>query len=324
MSNRVLPRSTKKNINTQSRTKLSARCIPITAIIIVASWCVFITLRPPQHVVVNNSYDTDKTILASIKESESELKVKSELPSVIDTKDVINNNINTITSANINTDKIVNTDNILSDKIIPPEHSAESSSVGPGSMHVVFSTDCTFYQDWQTLLVFHSALVVGQKGTITRIASGCDDEKKQQLSVLYQKLFPMYHIHFTPNFKLDKKTGKEYDFYNKPYGVDHWLENAVPKILDDVVIAIIDPDMIFLRPLTVTIKEDNTIFLSGSTNIPLIIKKGVPAAQQYGLGAPWASDYHKHFNRLKICGEGSPCLKVIENEGAHQYRYSTD
>ena len=87
-----------------------------------------------------------------------------------------------------------------------------------GTMHVVFSTDCTFFQDWQTMLVFYSAMAVGQKGAITRIASGCDEAKQATLVALYKKLFPKYHVHFTPDFKKDKKSGKKYDFYNKPYG----------------------------------------------------------------------------------------------------------
>ena len=74
--------------------------------------------------------------------------------------------------------------------------------------HVIFSTDCGTYQDWQTLVVFHSATVVGQKGPITRIASGCDPEKKEVLTELYKKLYPQYHVHFTPDFKTDEKSKK--------------------------------------------------------------------------------------------------------------------
>jgi hypothetical protein len=78
-----------------------------------------------------------------------------------------------------------------------------------GEMHVVFSTDCSEYQDWQTLLNFHSATVVGQKGRITRIASGCDEDKKKKLTDLYKKLYPQYGVHFTPDFKKDAKTNKK-------------------------------------------------------------------------------------------------------------------
>lgn len=91
--------------------------------------------------------------------------------------------------------------------------------IDAGDIHVIFSTDCTPFQDWQTLLVFHSAKAVGQQGAITRIASGCDEEKKIQLTALYAKLYPQYHVHFTPDFTKDGKTKESYAFYNKPYGL---------------------------------------------------------------------------------------------------------
>lgn len=81
-----------------------------------------------------------------------------------------------------------------------------------GQMHVVFSTDCSPYQDWQTLLLFHSATVVGQKGRITRIASGCDEAKQKKLNALYRRLYPMYDAHYTPDFKKDAKTNKKCKF----------------------------------------------------------------------------------------------------------------
>lgn len=188
------------------------------------------------------------------------------------------------------------------------------------NLHVVFSTDCTFFQDWQSLVMFYSAVAVGQKGPITRIASGCNSEKKEVLTKLYAKLFPQYFVHFTPDFKTDKETSESYEFYNKPYGVEHWLDNADPIVPDGVVIAILDPDMMFLRPLTTKVQTDNSLFLAGSTNIPSIVKKGVPSAQLYGLGAPWADERDEKFNRTDVCGPGSPCLKVTEKFGERFYR----
>lgn len=85
---------------------------------------------------------------------------------------------------------------------IPTLSSADEDS----DMHVIFSTDCSGYQDWQTIVLFHSAMAVGQKGPVTRIASGCDELKKVALTTLYKKLFPLYHVHFTPDFSRDEKT----------------------------------------------------------------------------------------------------------------------
>ena len=38
-----------------------------------------------------------------------------------------------------------------------------------------------------------------------------------------------------------------------------------------------------------------------------------------GLGAPWAIDGHKHFNRTNVCGAGSPCLEESEHHAEHHY-----
>lgn len=193
------------------------------------------------------------------------------------------------------------------------------------SYHIAFSTDCTFFQDWQTLLIFHSATMVKQEGRITRIASGCTEEKKAELTDLYKKLYPQYSVHFTPDFKTDGKTKKKYEFYNKPYGVQHWLTHAEPPINSGTVINIIDPDMVILRPMTAQIRGNPAnIYMNRfdpqTDTVPEKVQKGSPVAQLYGLGAPWAIDGHKHFNRTEICGEGSPCLKTAVGFGEQHYR----
>ena len=208
------------------------------------------------------------------------------------------------------------------------------------SIHVIFSTDCRAYQDWQSLLLFHSAHTVGQKGTITRIASGCekekDSDKATKLIDLYHELWPNYHIHFTPNFKKDAATGKNYEFYNKPYGILHFLEHGY--VDSNSIIVIVDPDFIFLRPITRRIaNESSTLLVKDRRKIRKNINnnnygnkkddfmidyvdKGRPAAQLYGLGAPWTDDHHRHFNRTYICDTiDSPCLNVERRFGEHHY-----
>jgi hypothetical protein len=155
----------------------------------------------------------------------------------------------------------------------PPTSHKINNRSSDTSVHIVFSTDCSFYQDWQTLLIYHSANQVKQEGFITRIASGCDQRKQDELIQLYLKLGMtsitsekskklQFFIHFTPDFKLDKKSNTKYDFYNKPYGVKHWLEFSVHPIPNGTIIALIDPDFIFLRPLTTEIiGQKNNLFL---------------------------------------------------------------
>lgn len=78
------------------------------------------------------------------------------------------------------------------------------------------------------------------------------------------------------------------------------------------MVALLDPDMIFVRPLTTKIRgEPNILHAKNLKESELWekVEEGKPAAQLYGLGAPWTNDKHAKFNRHKICGEGSPCLE---------------
>lgn len=193
-------------------------------------------------------------------------------------------------------------------------------------IHIVFSTDCGGFQDWQTIVFFYSAKTIQQHGQITRIASGCDVAKQAILTELYQKLFPddNFHVHFTPDYKKDERTGKSYHFYNKPYGVLHWIEHASPPIPEGTIVAICDPDFIFLRPLTTQLSnQQNTIVtLWKQSDLDAIqyISKGHPVAQQYGLGAPWVRDDHPKFNRTFVCGSNSPCTKIMDQrDGGKAY-----
>jgi hypothetical protein len=217
--------------------------------------------------------------------------------------------------------------------------------ISPG-VHVIFSTDCSDYQNWQSITLFYSAIMCGQTGYISRIASGCSEAEQADLAKTYGKLFAEFYqgsntdtlgqdgltirVHFTPDFKHDEQTNRKYAFYNKPRGLQHWLQNAVPAIPADEVVALLDPDMIFLRPLTATVRDapnklyDHKQFFDKKTGKEILemqpyIVTGKPVAQRYGLGAPWTDDKHKKFNRTLVCGEGSPCLHVSEIDGENHY-----
>lgn len=209
---------------------------------------------------------------------------------------------------------LVSGNDVISDeyKVVP----------GPaGTVHIIFSTDCKPFQDWQTLALFHSAKVVNQPGTLTRIASGCSDEKKTTLTELYREMYPDYQVHFTPSFTKDPKTGKSYHFYNKPYGLKHWLQFADPPVPDHTVVVLLDPDMILLRPITTQVQRLEGILYNrrAHPDLPVKIERGHPVGQMYGLGAPWANDHHPDFNRSNICPPMSPCLLEKERSAAHHY-----
>ena len=73
----------------------------------------------------------------------------------------------------------------------------------------------------------------------------------------------------------------------------HWLENAVPAIPPNTIIALLDPDMIFVRPLTTQIRGDISLLTDRGIKdeeIVDFIGLGHPVSQTYGLGAPWTND----------------------------------
>ncbi|KAH8046124.1 hypothetical protein JL722_13845 [Aureococcus anophagefferens] len=174
---------------------------------------------------------------------------------------------------------------------LPPARPADE-------FHVVFSTDCGKYQDWQSEVVYHSATLAGQPGRVTRIASGCTDAEAAKLRARHAEpdLAGRFLVHLTPHFSTDGDSGKDYKFYNKPYGLRHWLGAgkghwlARADLGDDAVVALIDPDFIFLRPLT------------------------ADPGQFYGLGDGWLK-----FDLGKICGAKSRCANVTSAEAWRYY-----
>eukprot|EP00466_Bigelowiella_natans_P017336 jgi/Bigna1/146191/aug1.110_g20899 len=172
-------------------------------------------------------------------------------------------------------------------------------------IHIVFSTDCSGYQNWQAEALAYSALMVGQQGHITRIVSNCPDDA--DFAMMRRSSYPNYHVHITPKFSLDE--GREYfPYYNKPLGVDHWIKNAVPAVSQSVVV-LLDPDMVFVQPIRPDgVKNKDYILYTGhrkKSEVSDAVREGHPVGQQYLIGSGWVN-----FKRDLICGPGSPCTTV--------------
>ena len=75
-------------------------------------------------------------------------------------------------------------------------------------MHVTFSTDCSSYQIWQSLVLSYTSTIVKQKGYIIRIASGCDEANKAELIASHTScgLITTFTSHLT--FNIEKGTIK--------------------------------------------------------------------------------------------------------------------
>jgi hypothetical protein len=169
---------------------------------------------------------------------------------------------------------------------------------GTTEYHVVFSTGCSFYQDWQSYVFFYQAMASQQPGTVTRIVSGCnDDDEKTLRDIFNEQIHPMtpdgrFKIHFTPDYSTVKSPSRPFVYFNKPFGMRHWLEHALGypghPVNDDAIVILMDPDQLIMRPFT-----DNDFantewrFLSDNETPQTRIRHGEPMGQLYGFGLQW-------------------------------------
>ncbi|KAL7570669.1 hypothetical protein ACA910_014942 [Epithemia clementina (nom. ined.)] len=146
---------------------------------------------------------------------------------------------------------------------VPKKFNAELSTTQNVQYHIIFSTGCSVYQDWQSYVLFYHVYASRQPGNVTRIVSGCaTDDDRQKVQTWFDQTIrqPMqndvseFHLHFTPDYgavipeqqarilqhtqqnlstnnqrkKRPKQlTVHQYKYYNKPFGTKHWMEHAL-------------------------------------------------------------------------------------------------
>lgn len=164
---------------------------------------------------------------------------------------------------------------------------------------------------------------VRQPGHVTRIASGCEGDEIKLMQDWFhdhiQGMSSRFHLHLTPRFSgVRNEHGDivgDYKFFNKPFGLQHWMEHAEHMSLqqsDDIVI-LVDPDMLLLRPLTGDFSQDRDTIFSPRRRSHILGRKvehGLPFAQTYGFGAQW-----QNLDLDKITGSHSPAKQYNKTEG---------
>lgn len=221
--------------------------------------------------------------------------------------------------------------------------------------HIVFSTDCSGYQHWQGILLYYSAIRVGQRGTVTRIASGCTPKEQNEIQNEWLKIDPTrqkFRVHFAPSTTLN---GKSYKYSNKPGGILHWLQSQKSELesKNDTVVCLLDPDMILLKPITSHLIQPNWIRRSYhqnqieyidptlNNNLPQVLRMkdvdnddklvhkittGHPAGQHFGIGGAWVNSgimakkpVWANFSKASICGNTGQCTKTTMEEAKTMY-----
>eukprot|EP00531_Pseudo-nitzschia_arenysensis_P007016 CAMPEP_0116137884 /NCGR_PEP_ID=MMETSP0329-20121206/12479_1 /TAXON_ID=697910 /ORGANISM="Pseudo-nitzschia arenysensis, Strain B593" /LENGTH=468 /DNA_ID=CAMNT_0003632815 /DNA_START=244 /DNA_END=1650 /DNA_ORIENTATION=+ len=209
---------------------------------------------------------------------------------------------------------------------------------GADNMHVVFSTACSLSHDWQSYLFFFHAMVHNQRGDVTRIVSGCSPEDEIKMKELHEKQFsvmsPNFLIHFTPEYgKQLESEGVSYQktkYWNKPFGLKHWMEHrfgyvwddddskiTIPEY-DDHIIVLVDPDMLMQKPFVndfskMPTDQWNKYYRKGHED-ELIgkVTQGHPAAQDYSFGEKWLTPVKDKLD--DIVGPDSPVHDVTTEE----------
>jgi hypothetical protein len=170
---------------------------------------------------------------------------------------------------------------------------AQEENDSSDEVHVAFVLDCRPFNLWQHEMLFHSARLVGQRGPITAIISGCADEEKAH----YQERHKAWNFpaQFTQYF-VPKLNDHRSDWLSKPFGVQHWYTNLGPE--RDIV-AVVDPDFIFVTPLTAKL-DTSKLPLDWKGPIPSRVQRGIVAAQRYNIFPPFTGDYDPF--RLTLIG----------------------
>ncbi|KAG8470608.1 hypothetical protein KFE25_009029 [Diacronema lutheri] len=109
-----------------------------------------------------------------------------------------------------------------------------------GSVHTVFSTECSPYFDWQSIGVAHTHKLVGQPGPITRL-SACPEEKRNA-----ERDAQIIATHYHPTWEVHPTNNDTYSAYNMPASVIHWMEHTTVR---EEYVLYMDGDMTFRRPV---------------------------------------------------------------------------
>jgi hypothetical protein len=196
--------------------------------------------------------------------------------------------------------------------------------------HIVFSTGCSIFQDWQSYVFFYFAMVRDQPGTVTRIVSGFSKDDQVTLQTLFDDQISTmvepgrFQIHFTPDFSR-LKPGIMYKYWNKPFGMKHWMENALgfPKspINEDAIVILMDPDQMIVRPFR---NNDFSHTIWAKTAEPpsgweprTRIEHGKPMGQKYGFRLQWKDKINMKLVLQE--GETTPIDEMPNDEAFRGY-----
>lgn len=208
---------------------------------------------------------------------------------------------------------------IPKDSVISAELNDGNDETESSNYFLVFSTSCSPSQDWQSYVFFYHAWKIHQPGTVTRIASGCDEKQIRDLTKLHKEQISIMSDRFKVHFAPACEDGRS-KYFNKPFGLRDYMEKSLgypDNHHDNDIIMIVDPDMMLLRPLTHKFSLEKTKWVVPNPS-SATVTHGHPISQAYGFGSSWITSIAA--NASYVAGEDSPALQVEKGaEAAHYY-----
>ncbi|KAF0696099.1 Aste57867_13137 [Aphanomyces stellatus] len=195
------------------------------------------------------------------------------------------------------------------------------------TVHLVYSTSCDQpNRHFLSAGLQVSASRIGHRGPITEIISGCDesgvDRVGHEPSFYYD-----YHQHFSPSYSQHRGPNKTdyYTPYNKPFSLQHFLENAVAPVgvSGNMPLALVDADFFFFQPLRVNTGKNISQYYHGSARQGQLVLDTVVDGQ--ALAQDWTPYYGSGWfdpgskdKKDAICA-GKPCADVSNEDGLEYY-----
>jgi len=151
---------------------------------------------------------------------------------------------------------------------------------------------------------------------VTRIASGCAPADAARIDREWREIDPTgdFRAHFAPPGELRGN----YKYSNKPSGLHHWLTTASPPPFfdrDRGVVALLDPDMLLLRPITAALARGLRVegkALVDAAGVPRVLMGGarelarVPDAVAPGAPLGQESPARGVARAPRPCRRGTP------------------
>jgi len=166
-------------------------------------------------------------------------------------------------------------------------------------IHIIFSTGCSEYQNWQSEVLLYSWARLNHPGQITRIVSGCKSAEQKKSALKTAIISERVHLFYTDDYTPPRSGGAHpFHYFNKPYS----MRKFVTEIdIAESVLVLIDPDMIITKVFNYQLPE---------VGAEQQVRRGHPVSQRYGIGAKWVP--------WKLCKTES-CLKIDDRAAWDHY-----